>query len=119
VQAKVAQFQERAGAGRFEEIRREYNPTQTNFEKYMQPRLGLGRLQRTTEAMHNDVTGYWRLVVVYYNSEFERGRAMETFQFRMGDAGPVLIGYGFRIGERMQCPMVPIFRSQCEIVAAS
>jgi hypothetical protein len=39
-------------------------------------------MQRTTEALYEDVTGYYRLVHVSYNSEFERGQAFEQFFFR-------------------------------------
>jgi hypothetical protein len=120
VRAKVAQFQKQADAGRFDEIRPEgYKPGALNFEQAMQLRRGLGHLVNTSEATSDDVTGYVRVVAVSYNSEFERGRGLEQFFFRMDDAEPVLVSYGFHVGKKMECPKLQIVRGQCEIVSAS
>ena len=112
VRAKVALFQQRANASEYAEIRREYDKAtliSSDFEHDMLARARLGRMIRTTEAAAMAVTAYAPLVIVYNNTEFERGHALETFSFRVDGAEPQLERYFFQPGKRMWCPMITIW----------
>lgn len=116
VRAKVALFQQRVSAGEFEEIRNEWrtaHKTPLRFESDMAASAPLGRMIRTTEAWWQSGTSYAPLVIVYHNTEFERGHALETFSFRVDGAEPQLEGYGFQPGMRMWCPMIAIWANSC------
>ena len=80
--------------------------TPLRFESDMAARAQLGRMIRTTEASVVSGTSYAELVIVYQNTEFERGHALETFSFRVDGAEPQLEGYQFQPGQRMWCPMI-------------
>jgi hypothetical protein len=113
VRAKVALFQQRANAGQFGELRREFRTEPSGFDYDMAKRVGLGRMIRTTEASAMSATSYARLSIVYYNTEFERGHALETFSYRVDGAEPQLERYFFAPGKRMWCPMITIWASSC------
>jgi hypothetical protein len=101
---KIREFQERADTGRLAEIRRDYTPSQGDWEKMMQRRQRLlGRLQRTSSAQVEDISSRWGVITLWYNSEFEHGRALETFQFKVVDGVPRLIEYGYDIGTNREC----------------
>lgn len=112
VRAKVALFQQRANASEYAEIRREYNKANLigfDFERDMLARARLGRMIRTSEAAAVAMTAYAPLVIVYNNTEFERGHALETFTFRVDGAEPQLERYFLQPGKRMWCPMITIW----------
>ena len=116
VRAKVALFQQRTTAGEFAEIREEWrtaHKTPLRFESDMAARAQLGRMIRTTEASVISGTSYAELVIVYQNTEFERGHALETFSFRVDGAEPQLEGYSFQPGKRQWCPMITIWAGTC------
>ena len=56
-----------------------------------------GSMIRSTEAAAMAVTAYAPLVIVYNNTEFERGHALETFTFRVDSAEPQLERYFFNL----------------------
>lgn len=114
VRQKIAWFHERANAGRYAEISREAVWV-TDLPKFMQRRNALGRMIRSTEATVEDVSGYFRVVVVHQNTEFERGHALETFYFRIDEHGFRLDSYYYQIGKRVWCPVITVWRTQCEI----
>jgi hypothetical protein len=113
VRAKVALFQQRANAGQLAEIRREFTLAPSNFDNDMAARAKLGRMIRTTEASVASGTSYARLVIVFQNTEFERGHALETFTFRVDGAEPRLERYFYQPGKRMWCPMIRIWAGSC------
>jgi hypothetical protein len=113
VRAKVALFQQRANAGQLAEIRRELRLAPSSFDYDMAARAKLGRMNRTTEASVMSGTSYAELVIVFYNTEFERGHALETFTFRVDSAEPQLERYFFQPGKRMWCPMITISAASC------
>jgi hypothetical protein len=47
--------------------------------------------------------------IVFHNTEFEHGHALETFTFRVDGAEPQLARYFFQPGKRMWCPMITIW----------
>ena len=100
---KVKVFHERADAGRLAEIRQEYQPGITGWEKWMQQRQQqLGHLKRTSCERVEDIAR-WGLLTMWYNSEFERGQALEEFSFKVEDGNPRLTGYGYHIGKKLEC----------------
>jgi hypothetical protein len=112
VRAKVALFQQRANASEYAEIRREYDKAtliSSDFEHDMLARARLGRMIRTTEASVMSGTSWAELVIVFQNTEFEHGHALETFTFRVDGAEPQLARYFFQPGKRMWCPMITIW----------
>jgi hypothetical protein len=114
VRQRIAWFHERANAGRFDEITREQTPSVRPFDKYMRRRTELGRMIRSTEMVVEDVTGYFRVVTVHQDTEFERGHAIETFVFRM-DRGLRLSSYHYQVGKRVWCPVITLSpRMQCK-----
>ena len=113
VRAKVALFQSRANAGQLAEIRREFRLAPSNFDNDMAARAKLGRMIRTTEASVMSGTTYAQLVIVFYNTEFERGHALETFSFRVDGAEPQLERYFTQPGKRMWCPMIALSATSC------
>jgi hypothetical protein len=101
---KVKVFQERADAGRLAEIRQEYKPDVIGWEKWMEHRhQQLGRLQRTANAQVDDNALKYGVLWMWYNSEFERGQALEEFQFKVENGDPRLISYGYHIGKKREC----------------
>jgi hypothetical protein len=116
VRAKVTLFQQRVSAGEFEAIRDEWrkaHKTPLGFGSDMAASATLGQRLRTTEAWWQSVTAYAPLVIVYNNTEFERGHALETFSFRVDGAEPQLEGYAFQPGMRMWCPMIALWPNSC------
>jgi hypothetical protein len=113
VRAKVALFQQRANAGELAEIRREFRLAPSSFDYDMAARAKLGRMNRTTEGSVMSGTSYAQLVIVFYNTEFERGHALETFTFRVDSAEPQLERYFFQPGKRMWCPIITISAASC------
>ena len=113
VRAKVALFQQRANAGQLAEIRREFRLAPGNLDNDMAARAKLGRMIRTTEASVMSGTTYAQLVIVFYNTEFERGHALETFSFRVDGGEPQLERYFSQPGKRMWCPMITISAASC------
>jgi hypothetical protein len=70
----------------------------------MQPRLQLGKRVSRSEARLVDVTGNYRLVTIFYNSQFEHGTAREQFDYIVGDDGRVrLLNYQFHPGHMLDC----------------
>ena len=113
IRAKVALLQQRANAGQLAEIRREFRLVPSNFDYDMTERAKLGRMIRTTEASVISGTSYARLVIAFYNTEFERGHALETFSFRVDGAEPQLERYYSQPGKRMSCPTITISAGSC------
>ena len=114
VRHKIAWFHENANAGRYAEITREAVWV-TDLETFMQRRQALGRMIRSTEAAVDDVSGYFRVMTVHQNTEFERGHALETFHFRIDEKGLRLSSYYYYVGKRFWCPAITLSRHQCEI----
>jgi hypothetical protein len=100
---RAREFQRLADDGKIAEIRQSYAPTQSQWEQYMAGRAKLGRLVRTTEANRQQIDRY-DLIVLQYNSEFEHGRAIESFSFR--DGGTRLASYDFAPGKTITCRMI-------------
>jgi len=70
----------------------------------MQPRLQLGKRVSSSEVNLVDVTGNFRLVMIFYNSEFQHGTALERFDYIVGDDGHVrLENYQFHAGVKLDC----------------
>jgi len=110
--AKAKEFRELAAAGKLEDIRRQYASAPTDWDQYMQRRRDLGRLQQTTLASTNDVTGYYRQIALIYNSEFEHGHAVEQFVFKIEDNGPRLLTYEYLPGKKLECYLI----GSCDLV---
>lgn len=116
VLAKIAAFHDDASEGRFAEIGREFTPRQSDWDRYMRERAALGAIVASTVADVMDVPGQrYRLVIVYSNTQFELGQALETFHVRLDPAGPRLMGYEYHIGKRLSCPPVRFPSRQCTI----
>ena len=117
VRQRIAWFHERADAHDYAAISREAVWV-TDLEKFMQRRNTLGRMIRSTEAIVEDVSGdtygYFRVVTVHQNTEFERGHALETFHFRL-EHGVRLSSYHYHVGKRVWCPVITVWATQCEI----
>lgn len=114
LERRIAWFHEHANAGRYAEIRREYTPIHTDWEKYMGRRAELGRMVRTKMAAYGEVNGYYRLISVSQNTEFERAVAVERFDFRLDETGTRLAAYQYLVGKRVWCPMITFAYSNCE-----
>jgi hypothetical protein len=106
-------YQASDDAGRISQIPPEARLT--DIKKYMAGRAALGRMIRTTEAKVSSLSGQFTAVMVHHNTEFERGHALELFQFRIDDGGTRLVGYTYSIGKRMWCPSIQISSGQCSI----
>jgi hypothetical protein len=91
---------------------RDYSMPPADFTRYMQRRAELGRMVRTTEVMSTSGSGSYDFVWVKYNTEFERGHALEDFHFRIDGAALRLNTYHYQIGKKLACPTVKLF-SQC------
>jgi hypothetical protein len=111
---KIAWFHTRANAHQYAEITREAVWV-TDLEKFMQRRNTLGRMIGSTEAGVEDVSGYFRVITVHQNTEFERGYALETFRFRIDEKGLRLDSYHYQNGKRIRCPVIALSLAQCEI----
>jgi hypothetical protein len=115
VVAKIAAFHDDAAEGRFAEIAREFTPRQSDWNRYMRERAALGAIVASEPADAIDVTGKYRLVIVHTNTEFEHGRAVETFHFRVDAAGAHLMGYEYHIGKWISCPAIRFPSARCTI----
>jgi hypothetical protein len=70
----------------------------------MQLRLQLGKRVSSSEVHLVDVTGNFRLVMIFYNSEFQHGTELEQFDYIVGDDGHVrLENYPFHTGVKLDC----------------
>jgi hypothetical protein len=104
VRAEAAQFLERLDGGHFEDMPTSYEKHQSTWLRNMQPRLKLGQLVSRSEARLVDITGNYRLVTIYYNSQFQHGTAMEKFDYIVGDDGQVrLESYEVHVGRMLDC----------------
>jgi hypothetical protein len=114
VRQKIAWFHELANSGRYAEITREAVWV-SDLDNFMRRRIALGRMIRSTEAAVEDVTGYFRVIIVHQNTEFERGHALERFTFRVDEKGLRLTSYYYYVGKRFWCPAITLSRLQCAI----
>jgi hypothetical protein len=108
IRARISAFHDHANGGRFDAIRRDYKPVQTDFDTYMRRRSELGRMIRTTEAKTETASGHFRVVMVHHNTEFERGHALELFSFSIDDAGTRLASYSYQVGKKLWCPTITV-----------
>jgi hypothetical protein len=123
IRQRIARFQAHANAGRLPELPVEYERSQALFQQYLSVRAKLGRMLETTEASARDIK--WiqyggpgkrgRTLVVYYNTRFEKGHAVEHFVFDVETAERRLSLYQFSAGKRMWCPTIPIFKNECSL----
>jgi hypothetical protein len=105
VRAEAAQFRERLDSGHLEDMPPSYEKKhQWIWLRNMQPRLQLGKRVSSSEVHLVDVTGNFRLVMIFYNSEFQHGTGLEQFDYIVGDDGHVrLENYQFHAGVKLDC----------------
>jgi len=114
----VARFQHLADAGDLDGLRRAFPLRGTNLNPYISGQRAMGRRVRVSRAAVEDLSsGPMRQISLVYNSEFERGRAMEVFQILIRDSGtPTLRTYSSSVGKELQCPWLFASWERCDTV---
>jgi hypothetical protein len=114
----VARFQHLADAGDLDALQRAFPLGGANINHYIAGQRTIGRRVRVSRATVDDLSsGPMRQISLVYNSEFERGRAMEVFQILIRDGGtPTLETYSSAVGKELQCPWLFASWGRCETV---
>ena len=101
VEREVWRFHRLAAGGEFDRLYREsgdelkHSATERDFRDLLQVvNERLGDVQRTNRTgWHVNYTPGGSVVTLTYESQFERGRGVEQFVYRMADQRPQLLGY--------------------------
>ena len=100
-EAAIARFHQQVNAGQFDQI---YVNAATDWKQAQSPRDSVKFLSAVRDKMgafQSGETDGWRInyatggsvAVVQYKSKFQKGDAIETFTYQLGEKAPTLVGY--------------------------